>query len=221
MATVNLLSLTFSDDRHTAAIQFEVIAEPNGIQQITLLDRTGRRVSGLRDASATVVVEPPCAPRITRTFTARVEFFPVQLEVRECASDHFQLSTSHPLPGWDQPPTFPDCRDELNRPAPGPQCVRAKQDADVARLHAREACGILTQLTNAQQMFRVEYEGHIMRWAAASAVAVGAAFIPVLGGLAAISASAVAIVFLVAALRASRQASSLNDRVADAQHALN
>jgi hypothetical protein len=178
-------------------------------------------VSGARDSSSTVIIDP-CSTSFRRTFhDIAVEFFPVQVDVVECESGRHELSPQFPLPGMNQPPAFPDCRDEVNRRPPSSECIEANQDAALAQQRAREACANITQITTFQNNLRNEYSGHIMRWLTFMAIAAGVAFIPLLGGVAAVASLVFALGSLAAALRASRQASSLNDQLDDAEQAWN
>jgi hypothetical protein len=218
MADVLMTQIGFTADRHKAILSIEVVADPSGIRQYTILDRTMRRISGIRDSRATVNL-PNCPLRDMQEWEIALEFFPISVQVFECDRTEPEVSSSFSLPGANDFPPPPNCPDDSTQhPPPSRECIQANENLNIAREVADGLCDNLTRLTTAQDNLRQEYNGHIRRWLTLTAVAVAATVFPLIGLVGAIVISGVAVASLVMALRASRQASSLNDAVADTQH---
>jgi hypothetical protein len=219
--TVTFSQPTLAADRRTMSVHIEVTS-PSGIRAISILDRTGQLASGQFDSGARIELKG-CPTEWSRTLSLiRLDIFPIRVEVASCGKGQPELSEPLGLPSMSEPPPAPDCRDGDTNPAqrrpPSIACMEANADATIARETANHACAALTALTQRQQEWRREYTWFRNAWLGASAVAVGLVFVPFVGPPAALVASAAALVFLVAAIRAAIQASHLNGQVVEAQH---
>ena len=221
---VNVIERGPSPDGRTVDVEIQVTVDPPGLRQVTLLDRTRRRVSGASDSSATFNVTGCPLQWQVRIDRLLLEFFPLHVEVVQCHPDRpkdlGERETVGPFLHREVVAPTPDCSDPTRARPPSPECVQLNRDAAAARAAVVTACASMRSLVASLNEYRRRYDSYLIAAAVLIAASAAVSLIPG-GAFIAFGPAGAAIVLLVFAAAIGLRARAVNDQLTEVRHRLN